>query len=133
MVWKEWAMRDWNVVVSIYQDGFRRAIRALERLGSVEHSPYHNVLVLKVEDRMSFLEAVERETEESPALYDAIARVAPAMRNFEFGSAEEFKERAISVLREWLQQLAGRSFRVRLHRRGACQDLRTPDTEKFLK
>jgi tRNA(Ser,Leu) C12 N-acetylase TAN1 len=125
-------MRDWNVVVSIYQDGFRRTVRALERLGAVERSPYHNVLVLKVEEGMSFLKAVERQTEESPALYDTIARVAPAMRNFEFWSAEEFKERAISVLREWTQQLAGRSFHVRLHRRGARQDLRTPDTEKFL-
>jgi len=125
-------MRDWNVVASIYQDGFRRAIRALEKLGPVERSPYHNVLVLKVEDGTSFLEAVERKTEESPAVYDAISRIAPAIRNFEFQSAEQFKERAISVLREWSQQRAGRSFHIRLHRRGARQDLRTPATERSL-
>jgi len=125
-------MSDWNVVVSIYQGGFRRAIRTLEKLGQVERSPYHNVVVLKVEDGTSFLKAVERKTDESPALYDAISRIAPATRNFEFRSAEQFKERAISVLREWSRQLAGRSFHIRLHRRGARQDLRTPETERFL-
>jgi tRNA(Ser,Leu) C12 N-acetylase TAN1 len=125
-------MRDWNVVISIFQDGFRRAIRALRELGKVERSPYHNVLVMKAEDAISLLEAVERKTQESPALYDAISRVAPAACNFEFQSGEEFRERASVVLREWSQRLAGRSFHVRLHRRGDRHGLRTPDTEKFL-
>jgi hypothetical protein len=104
---------DWNVVVSIYQEGFRRALRALREFGPIERSPYYNVLVMKVDDPKELLTAVERRTEESPALYDAISRVAPAMRNFEFDSAEEFKEKTKSVLLEWLQQLAGRSFHVR--------------------
>ena len=71
-------MKDWNVVVSIYQDGFKRALRALEALGPVERSPYYNVLAMRVDDPVALLEAVERRTEESPALYDAISRVAPA-------------------------------------------------------
>jgi len=33
---------------------------------------------------------------------------------------------------KWSQRLAGRSFHVRLHRRGDRHGLRTPDTEKFL-
>jgi hypothetical protein len=49
----------------------------------------HQLLVLKMEDGISFLKTVERATEES----DAIARAAPALRNFEFRFAEEFKER----------------------------------------
>jgi tRNA(Ser,Leu) C12 N-acetylase TAN1 len=125
-------MMDWNVVVSIYQTGFRQAIRALGELAKVERSPYHNVLLVKVDNAISFLEAVERKTEESPALYDAISRVAPAACNFEFRSGEEFKEKAGSVLREWSQRLAGRSFHVRLHRRGNRHGLHTPDAEKFL-
>ena len=90
-------MRDWNIVISIFQRGFRRAIRALEEVGKVERSPYHNVLVMKVEDGISLLEAVERKTQESPALYDAISRVAPAARNFEFQSGEEFKGKRCSL------------------------------------
>ena len=125
-------MKDWNVVVTVYQDGFRRAIRALEELGQVERSPYYNVLVMKVKDAVSFLEAIERKTEENPALYDAISRVAPAERNFGFQSAEEFKDNANSVLRGWAPRLGRRSFHVRFHRRGARLDLGTSDTERFL-
>jgi tRNA(Ser,Leu) C12 N-acetylase TAN1 len=122
-------VRDWNVIISIYQDGFRRVIHALKDLGTVERSPYYNVLVMKADHAIGLLESVERKTEESPALYDAISRVAPAMRNFEFGSADEFKEKAGSMLREWSQRLAGRSFHVRLHRRGASHGLKTSDVK----
>ena len=125
-------VRDWNVVVSIYQDGFRRALRALEAFGRVERSPYHNVLVMTVEEPIALLEAVERRTEENPALYDAIARVAPAICSFEFRSADEFKAKAKASALEWLPRLAGRSFHVRFHRRGPRHDLRTPEIERFL-
>ena len=124
-------VKDWNAVVSIYQNGFRRALRALEAFGRVERSPYHNVLVMTVEDPIALLEAVERGTEESPALYDAIARVAPAICSFEF-SADEFKKKAKSIVLEWLPRLAGRSFHVRFHRRGPRHELRTPEVERFL-
>lgn len=125
-------MKDWNVVVSIYQDGFRRALRALEPLGAVERSPYYNVVVMRVDDPVALLAAVEQRTEESPALYDAISRVAPAQCSFEFQSAEEFESRAKSLVLQWLPRLAGRSFHVRFHRRGARYALRTPDVERAL-
>ena len=125
-------MKGWNVVVSIYQDGFKRALRALRQFGPVERSPYYNVLVMKVEDPMVLLESVERRTEENPALCDAISRVAPAMRGFEFQSAEEFEAKAKSIMLEWSSRLAGRSFHVRLHRRAAQHGLRTLDTERLL-
>jgi hypothetical protein len=47
-------VKDWNVVISVYQDGFRRALHALREFGPVERSPYHNVLVMKVEDPTAF-------------------------------------------------------------------------------
>lgn len=125
-------MKDWNVVISVYQGGFRRAVRALRVLGSIDRSPYHNVLVMAVENPLAVLEAIERETDRIPALYDAISRVAPALRSFAFHSAEEFKERAKSVALEWLPRLAGRSFHIRLNRRGFKYDLHTPDTERLL-
>jgi hypothetical protein len=59
-------VKDWNVVVSIYQDGFRRALRALEALGPVERSPYYNVLAMKVDDPMALLEAIAREDRGEP-------------------------------------------------------------------
>lgn len=124
-------MNDWNVVVCVYQDGFRRALRALKECGSIERSPYHNVLVMRIADPRALLEAVERKTETNTALYDAISRVAPAMRTLDFHSIEEFKEKITSVLIEWLPRLTGRSLHVRLHRRGDRHELRTPDIERW--
>ena len=48
------SMKDWNVIITIFQDGFRCAIRALHKLGPVERSPYHNVLLMAVEDPHRF-------------------------------------------------------------------------------
>jgi tRNA(Ser,Leu) C12 N-acetylase TAN1 len=104
----------------------------LQDIGPAEPGPYHNVLVMKVDDLMTVLEAIERLTEERPALYDAIARVAPAMRAFDFSSAEGFKDEAKSIVLEWLPSLAGKSFHARLHRRGPKPGLHTPDVERFL-
>ncbi len=125
-------MKDWNIIVTIYQESFRRALRALQDIGPAERSPYHNVLVMKVDNPMAVLEAIERLTEERPALYDAIARVAPATQAFDFSSAEGFKDSTKSIVLEWLPSLAGKSFHARLHRRGPKPELHTPDVERFL-
>lgn len=125
-------MKDWNVVISVYQDGFRRTLRSLKEFAPVERSPYHNVLVMRAEDPIALLDGIERRTEESTALYDAISRVAPATRTIEFHSVEEFTDGLKAILFEWLPRLTGISLHVRLHRRGDRHDLRTPDIERSL-
>lgn len=125
-------MRDWNVVVSIYQEGFRPALRALRNLAPTERSPYHNVLVMRVDDPVALLAAIEKKTEDDTALYDAISRVAPSIHGFEFGSTDDFVEKAKLIISGWSARLAGCSFHVRLHRRGARHDLGTQDTEHLL-
>ncbi len=126
-----WVMRDWNVVVCVYQEGFRRVLRFLHDFGAAERSPYYNVLVMRVEDPLAALAEIERRTEESPALYDSISRVAPAMRCFDFKTADEFVSNAIAILNEWSSRLAGLTFHVRLHRRGTKHDLGTQETERL--
>ena len=123
---------EWNVVVSIYQEGFQRVVRALRDLGAVERTKYYNVLVVAAEDPLVLLEQIERRIRADPALYDAISRVAPAVHCFNFFSAEEFEEKARAAVLEWLPQLGGRSFHVRLHRRGFKHDLSSTDAEQLL-
>jgi len=125
-------MKDWNLVVTIFQDGFRRALRSLRVLGSIERTPYHNVLAMKVGDPVQVLEAIELKTQESTALYDAISRVSPATHSFDFQSTDEFLEKTKNLLVEWSPRLTGRSFHVRLHRRGPKYDLGTQQTERSL-
>ena len=123
-------VRDWNTIVTIYQQGFRRAIRALQKIGPTERTPYYNVLAMRADDPMATLETIERWTEEQPALYDAVARVAPAGFTFEFQSPQDFRDHVKSFLLEQLSKLAGRSFHVRLHHRGSRLEMRTPDAER---
>lgn len=105
-------------------------MRALQKIAPTERAPYYNVLTMKADDWTKALETIERWTEDQPALYDAIARMAPAQFTFEFESPEEFQDRVKSYLLELVPKLAGRSFHVRLHRRGLSLDLRTPEAER---
>ncbi len=106
-------MKEWNVVITVFQDGFRCALRALRQLGEVERGHFHNVLSMKVDDPMALFQAVEQKTVADPALCDAISRVDPAMHTIEFHSAEEFREKAKSAVLEWIPQLAGHRPRGR--------------------
>jgi tRNA(Ser,Leu) C12 N-acetylase TAN1 len=110
----------------------REALRGLRPLGAVARSPYHNVLVMRAQDPVALLEAIEKKTEAEPALYDAISRAAPALENFDFQSPQDFLDGAKSTLLKWLPALAGKSFHVRFHRRGPVLDLSTSDTERLL-
>jgi tRNA(Ser,Leu) C12 N-acetylase TAN1 len=87
---------------------------------------------MQAENPLALLESVEQRAKERPALYDAISRVAPATRSFQFQSVEEFLEKSKSIVLEWSSQLAGKSFHFRFHRRGSTHELRTPDVERFL-
>ena len=55
-----------------------------------------------------------------------------ATRTFIFNSTEEFEDRALSAGRGWGQQLPGKSFFVRIHRRGFKGKLSSPEEERFL-
>jgi tRNA(Ser,Leu) C12 N-acetylase TAN1 len=127
-------MKDWNVVVSLNEPrSFRRAIHGLKDYGHVEKTGYYNVLVLNVDDTKAFLGALEQRCRDEPSLYDAISRVAPAHRTFEFRSPGDFKLKAEAAIGEFLPRLAGRSFHVRFHhRRPAGQGLGTQEVERSI-
>jgi hypothetical protein len=129
---KERQVLDWNVVVTVFQGGYRRAVRFLCELGPVERTPYHNVLLMKAGEPMALLQAIEGLTRERPALYDAISRVAPAQRAFDFQGADEFLATASVIVREWSPQLEGRGCHVRLHLRGLHHALTTQEMERRL-
>ena len=128
-------MRDWNVVVTAYEKGYILTCELLEEvnLGPFAHTDFFNVIVLKVPDMQALLGRVEDILRQSPDLFTyGIARVAPAQQVFDFQSPEEFESKARDVVLSWVPALAGKSFHVRLHRRGFKGRLSTPKEERFL-
>jgi hypothetical protein len=87
---------------------------------------------MKVDDPAALLSAVEARTRESPALYDAISRTAPAQRTFDFRTCDELLTRAKLIIAEWSPRLAGCRCYVRLHLRGVRHDLQTQEMERRL-
>lgn len=112
-------MMDWNLVVTTFPQGWRPAMRALRGLASVQASGHYNVLLAKADDPLAMLETLERRAETEPVLIDTISRVAPALVSFDYETDEGLERQAVAAAKSWLAKLGGKSFHVRLHRRGS--------------
>jgi len=123
---------DWNVVITV-RDEFERAEEELAVLGAVARTEYFNVLVMQVDDPETFPASLKGLGELMPDFLDrCVARATPARSTFTFQSAEEFEEEAVRVMRELAPDLAGRSFHVRMHRRGFKEKLASDEEEREL-
>jgi tRNA(Ser,Leu) C12 N-acetylase TAN1 len=128
-------MHDWNVVVTAHDKGYTLTCELLEEidLGPFVHTDFYNVIVMKAPDTQALMAKVEAIYRQIRDLFSyGIARVAPAQQLFDFQSPEEFESKAREVVLTWLPSLAGKSFHVRLHRRGFKGRLSTPEEERFL-
>ncbi len=125
-------MRDWNVVVSVYEHGYAPARRFLEDFGVLAHTDFHNVLAMKVDDVAGFIERLRTAFARDPAASRHIARVVPVTERFAFQSAEEFEARARAAAERFLPELRGLAFHVRMHRRGFRRELSSQDEERRL-
>lgn len=125
-------MLDWNVVVSIREDCYKLAHKLLQAFGKVHHTDYYNVFALKVDDVRGFLDALRQATEQDPTLARCLARVIPATTCFAFQSAEEFEAHAREAAAGFVPDLRGKTFYVRMHRRGFHQKLASQREEQLL-
>jgi len=125
-------MIDWNVVISIREHCYPRVRKLLKSFGRVDHTDYYNVLALKVDDVRDFLDALRQAADQDPALSHCLARVIPATRSFAFQSAEEFEARAKEASSGFVPDLLGKTFYVRMHRRGFRRTLASQREEQLL-
>jgi tRNA(Ser,Leu) C12 N-acetylase TAN1 len=125
-------MRDWNVVATIHDGGFRRACRLLSLEGELSRTEFYNVVVMKVADVEAFLEWLARLWSESRSAAEVIAHVRPVRETIHFQSPEEFETKARELALGLADRLAGKSFHVRIHRRGFKGRLSTKDEERLL-
>lgn len=124
-------MLDWNVVVTAQPRSFNRAIHALAHYADVSKTGLYNVLVLSVPDVYRFLDDV-RERAGDDRLFDAVSHIFPVTRTFSFGDRAQFEDSARAIATEWAPGLAGKSFHVRMHRRGLEGQLHSMEEEQAL-
>ena len=125
-------MRDWNVVISVRERGFRPAFELLEELGPVAKTDFYNILVMKVDNIRNFLETLREWVQEDTHILSLISRVMPVIQTFNFQSADEFEEKATEAASKWVSMLADRNFHVRMHRRGFKGKMASNEEERFL-
>lgn len=126
-------MLDWNVVVTAGRGGYEDAEAALRSLGRVERTRFYNVLVMRVDDTGTFLEKLETMGRVNPDLLGRfVSRVVPAEESFDFQSREGFRREAGRIVRDRSDELAGRSFHVRMERRGLEGVVDSQQEERFL-
>ena len=125
-------MLDWNAVITVHEDGYRSAKRTLARWGGVDRTPYYNVMVMKLDDVAAFLAGFQSQLDEQPGLLNDISRVIPCTALFDFQTADSFETQAREAALSWVPELAGKSFHVRMHRRGFKHRLSSPEEERFL-
>lgn len=125
-------MHDWNVVITVQEEGYNQARKILERFGPVARTDYFNILLMRVGDHRQLLEQLREEAERDPGRVSALARVMPVLQCFSFQTPAEFEDKARQAVSAWLPSLAGKSFHLRMHRRGFKGKLSGMQEEKFL-
>ena len=125
-------MINWNVVVNVHEYGFRKAFQLLQGLGAVFTTDFFNVLVMEVSNIPRFLETLNTWVSDDPDLVKILARVVPVTSTFIFQSPEEFEAKAKEAVLPWLPRLAGKSFHVRMYRRGFKGIISSQEEEQFL-
>ena len=122
----------WNVLVSVREGGFRRAVEELRPYGTVHKTPFYNVLVVNADNPEGLLDELKAEQENNPAALDWLGHIAVARDGFLFQTPEEFEHKAREHLRPLVHELAGKRFFVRMHRRGFKERLSSQREEQQL-
>jgi tRNA(Ser,Leu) C12 N-acetylase TAN1 len=122
-------MEDWNVVATSRLGRFQEARKLLAALGPVDRTEFRGVLVMRCDDVDGLLAALLAHL---PRGGGAVAHVRPARATFGFRTPEEFREHIRRVALAWAPRLLGRSFHVRMHRRGFLHRISSQQEETFV-
>jgi tRNA(Ser,Leu) C12 N-acetylase TAN1 len=87
---------------------------------------------MKVDDVPAFLETFRDWQRTYADVAETVARVAPVTHKFEFQSPEEFQARAKQGVLQFVGQLAGSRFHVRVHRHGPEAAISSIAAERLL-
>jgi tRNA(Ser,Leu) C12 N-acetylase TAN1 len=123
---------EWNVIVSVQELGYKTGRMLLQEYGKIHSTDYFNVLAMQVDDIDEFLEQMHALYMMKVPALKVIGRISPVTQRFSYQTPDEFEVKARAVVSEWLEELAGRRFYVRMHRRGFKGRLSSYEEERFL-
>jgi tRNA(Ser,Leu) C12 N-acetylase TAN1 len=125
-------MQEWNAVISVREHGFRPAFDVFGEFGEVKRTEFYNILLLRSRDVPGMLETLRERAVAAPDSLAFLARLIPVTGSFIFNTPEEFEQRARSAVLGRAALLEGRSFHVRMHRRGFKGRLSSLEEERHL-
>jgi tRNA(Ser,Leu) C12 N-acetylase TAN1 len=125
-------MVNWNVVVSVNEDGFRKAFDILGEFGEVRRTNFLNVLVMHTDNLQKLLETLNDNLLEDNDYLSFLSRLIPVTETFSFQTPEEFENKSKKAVLRWVPVLRGRAFHVRMRRRGFKGKLSSLSEEQFL-
>jgi len=122
---------DWNVLATSVEGARPVLLAGLRRRGAFRGGGYRNVAIGRVGDVPEFLAALRDDVARDPVLGAALGRVLPIERTFRLAADDPLAslEAAVDALHA---EVAGRSFFVRLERRGLHGALHTSEVERTL-
>lgn len=126
-------IQDWNAVVTLIPEGDRDALRVLRDFGEVSKTPFRGVFVMRADlDAVELQEGIRDRLLVDKTLANSVSRIVPVTARFSFASSQEFRARLEAAVEPWADELAGKAFHVRMHRRGHHADLSSQEEEKAL-
>lgn len=123
---------EWNVVVSVQKQGYKAARQFLHEYGKIMSTDYLNVMVMQVNDMEEFMGDMLMHYEMNTLALAYVGHIMPVSHRFLFQSVDEFEDKARDVVSQWLDELSGKHFFVRMHRRGFKGRLSSMEEERFL-
>ena len=125
-------MSNWNIVATTVEGKYHQALAFLVQFGTVKPTAYYNVVMLLAHDVQGLMTTLADEWEAQGGRLLLLQRVVPMTHTFNFSDREGFGTRAAAVALTWAPRLAGKSFHVRMHRRGFREHLRSVEEEQLL-
>ena len=123
-------MQEWNAVITVHD--FKKACDILGDYGRVQRTEFYNTLFMKVQDVHEQLEALLDRSVENHEFLSFLSKIIPVSSTFTFQSPEEFEKKSKEMILAWIDELAGKGFYVRMHRRGFKGRLSSLEEEQFL-
>jgi tRNA(Ser,Leu) C12 N-acetylase TAN1 len=122
---------EWNLLVTAQEGAASELKRLVKRHGVFRSSGFRNVLLGRAEDAHRFLRDLALELERKPFVNAWLGRVLPIQVSWGV-RPEGFVADAESRLESLVDGLEGKSFHVRVERRGHKGQLHTVDLERHL-